>query len=163
IPQDNPVGAGLGYKNGEENCGPTVMAMIAREHGVGGNLNDADLITSLGKTGHTDANGTTGNGLIAIADQMGLKTAAEPGANSQWVVSQLAQGKDVVANGDYYALPQHADANQTSPHFILLTGLDANGNITVKDPADPKVKTITPGQLDQYNAAHPAGGFNIAI
>lgn len=163
IGQLNPAGADGDYTNAEQNCGPAVMAMLARKNGQGGNLSDADLITSLGKTGHTDASGTTGNGLIAMADQMGLKSEASPGANSAWVMSQLAQGKSVVANGDYYALPQHADANKDSAHYVLLTGLDANGNIKVEDPMDGNVRAITPGQLDQFNSANPEGGFNIAF
>ena len=163
IGQMNPTGADGNYKNASQNCGPAVMAMIAREHGLGQGMSDAELISSLGKTGHTDGTGTTGNGLIAMADQMGLKSTAQPGANSSWVMSQLQQGKDVVANGDYWALPQHADANQTSAHYILLTGLDQNGNITVEDPMDPNVRSLTPAQLDAYNQAHPEGGFNVAF
>lgn len=163
ISQYTPVGADGAYKNGEENCGPAVMAMIAREHGMGKGVDDADLISQLGKVGQTDATGTSGNGLVAMADQLGLKSDAKQGADSNWVVSQLQQGKDVIANGDFFALPQHGDANQTSPHFILLTGVDASGNITVKDPADPAVKTITKDQLDAFNRAHPDGGYNISI
>jgi len=163
IGQMNPAGADKNYTNAAENCGPAVMAMVAREHGLGKGMTDADLISSLGKVGQTGANGTTGNGMIAMADQMNLKATAEPGANSAWVMSQLQQGKDVVANGDYWALPQHADANQTSPHYILLTGVDRNGNITVEDPMDPNVRSLTPAQLDAYNAAHPQGGFNVAL
>jgi hypothetical protein len=160
VPYISQYGSG---KNSEENCGPAVMAMIAREHGKGAGMSDADLINALGKAGHTDATGTSGNGLIAMADQMGMKTAAEPGADSNWVMSQLAQGKDVIANGNFFALPQHAQAGEVSPHYMLLTGIDPNGNIMVKDPADPKVTTITPGQLDAFNRGHPDGGFNIAV
>ena len=163
INQLNPAGKDAAYTNADQNCGPAVMAMIAKSRGLGGNLDDADLIMALGKTGQTDATGTSGNGLIAMADELGLKTEAAPGANSQWVMNQLAQGKDVIANGDFWALPQHADAGQTSPHYILLTGVDQNGNIMVKDPIDPNVKTITPGQLDAYTNANPEGGFNIAV
>ncbi|HYV48133.1 MAG TPA: papain-like cysteine protease family protein [Myxococcaceae bacterium] len=163
IGQMNPAGADKNYTNASQNCGPAVMAMIAREHGLGKGMDDADLISSLGKVGQTNANGTTGNGLIAMADQMNLKSTAEPGANSSWVMSQLQQGKDVVSNGDYWALPQHADANQTSPHYILLTGIDQNGNITVEDPMDPNVRSLTAAQLDAYNNASAQGGFNVAF
>jgi hypothetical protein len=163
IGQMKPTGADASYKNADQNCGPAVMAMIARERGMGKGMDDADLITELGKVGQTDGTGTTGNGLIAMADKMGLKSEAQPGANSQWVMSQLAQGKDVVSNGDYHALPQHPNANETSPHYILLTGIDAQGNIMVEDPMDPNVRSITPDQLDAYNRAQPEGGFNIAF
>jgi hypothetical protein len=78
-------------------------------------------------------------------------------------MGQLAQGKTVVANGDYYALPTHADATKDSPHYILLTGLDANGNIKVEDPMDGNLRAITPDQLSQFNAGQPEGGFNIAF
>jgi LysM repeat protein len=165
IGQMKPAGADGDYQNAAQNCGPAVMAMLARKHGLAGQgMDDADLITALGKVGQTTDKGTTGNGLIAMADQMGIKSEAAPGANSSWVLSQLQQGKDVVANGDYWALPNHLDGGRdTSPHYILLTGIDANGNIKVEDPMDPNLRAITPDQLDMYTREHPEGGFNIAF
>jgi peptidase C39-like protein len=166
ISQMDPNGVDKSYQNAAENCGPAVMAMLAREHGKGLGTDDADLITKLGQIGQTNGNGTTGNGLIAMGNELGLNSTAQPGANSAWVMDQLKQGKDVVANGNYYSLPQHADPadpTKNSPHYILLTGVDQTGNITVEDPMDPNVRSITPQQLDAFNNGQAQGGFNIAF
>jgi hypothetical protein len=163
ISQYTPNGADANYRNGDANCGPTVMAMIARGYNQGGNITDAQLINRLGDIGGTDHTGTSGNGLIAMAEHLGLKTGAAAGANVDWAVAQLQQGKYVIANGDFYEIPQHRDPNNTSGHYVLLTGLDRNGNVLVRDPADQSARVMTIDQLRQFEAAHPNGGFNISV
>lgn len=166
ISQMDPKGEDKSYKNADQNCGPAVMAMLAREHGKGQGTDDADLISKLGQVGGTDGTGTTGNGLIAMGQELGLNATPNKGADSQWVMGQLAQGKDVVANGDYNKLPNHSDPTkpqETSPHYILLTGIDKSGNITVEDPMDPNLRSLTPAQLDAYNNGQAEGGFNVAF
>lgn len=164
ISQYAPTGSeNGGYRNGDANCGPTAMAMIARGYQLGGNGSDAKLINQLGAIGGTDETGTSGNGLIAMAEHLGLKTGAAEGANVDWAVSQLQQGKYVIANGDYWEVPEHRNGDKTSGHYVLLTGLDQNGNVRVLDPADASARVMTLEQLRQYEAAHPNGGFNISV
>ena len=49
INQLRPEGAGKDYANGPFNCGPAVVAMLARSAGKLGHLNDAQLVSELGK------------------------------------------------------------------------------------------------------------------
>jgi len=163
ISQYTPAGADAKYTNADQNCGPAIMAMIARSQGKGAGMTDAQLINELGKVGHTDATGTSGNGLIAMADQMGLKSESIAGANTDWVKSQLQQGKRVIANGDFHAVDQREDPTKTSAHYILVAGMDQNGNFMVEDPADGNLRLLTPAQLADFTNSNPEGGFNIAV
>lgn len=163
ISQYAPAGADAQYANADQNCGPAIMAMIARSKGKGDGLTDAQLITELGKVGHTDASGTSGNGLIAMADQLGMKSEAIAGSDPAWVKGQLQQGKRVIANGDFHAIDQREDPTKTSAHYILVAGIDQKGNYLVEDPADGNLRSITPAQLQDFTASNPEGGFSIAV
>jgi hypothetical protein len=118
ISQYSPDGADANYKNGDQNCGPAVLAMIAKANGLKpAGMTDAQLVSlQMAKAGTTAA-GTTGNGLIAALEDMGMQTAASPGANLNWINSELQQGREVIANGDFYSVPGHTDPSPatTSP------------------------------------------------
>jgi hypothetical protein len=162
INQLNPAERDPQYQ-GQMYCGPTVMAMIARSHGVGEDLSDSQLIEQFAKTGGTTGAGTSGNGMIAIGEQLGLKSQAVPGADLNFINGQLAQGKPVVALGDYFALPPHVDPGQDAGHYILVQGQDALGNYRVSDPMTDKVTVITPETLRGFIAADPGGGFALSF
>lgn len=148
---------------GQMYCGPTVMAMIARSRGYGENLSDSQLIEQFARISGTNDAGTTGNGIIAIGEQLGLKSQAAPGADLGFINGELAQGKPVVALGDYYALPPHADPGKDSGHYVLVQGQDAFGNYRVSDPMTDKVTVITPETLRGFMLANPGGRFAISF
>ena len=124
-------------------------------------MTDAQLVMDLGMKAGTTAEGTSGNGMIAGLESLGMQTAATPGANLGWIDSQLLQGHTVMSNGDYYSVPQHYDQGKLAGHYIAITGVN-NGLYTVKDPADASVSTMTAQQLQNFIAAHPEGGFSLA-
>jgi peptidase C39-like protein len=162
INQLNPVGRPPQYQ-GEMYCGPTAMAMIARARGLGVGETDGQLIERFARIGGTTDQGTSGNGMIAIGQELGLNTRAAPGADLRFINAELAQGRTVVAQGDFWALPEHADPDKTSGHYLLVQGQDAAGNYRVSDPQTSKVMAITADTLSNYMQALPAGGFSISF
>jgi len=162
VSQYDPLGKDANYKNGPENCGPAVLASIAKANGLQpAGMTDAALITKEMGVAGTTGQGTTGNGMIAALQDMGMKTAATPGADMNWINGQLAQGHEVVANGDFYSVPGRVDDKQVAGHYIAVTNV-ANGLYSVTDPADSSVHTMTADQLAAFINNHPQGGFAIS-
>jgi peptidase C39-like protein len=161
ISQYNPAGKDANYTNGAENCGPAVLAMIAKSRGQTGGLTDAQLVSKMQADAGTTADGTTGNGMIKGLQDLGMQTAANPGADLNWVNGQLAQGHEVMANGDFYSVPGRENPTLQAGHYIAVTGVQ-NGVYSVVDPADQNVKQMTAAQLQDFIASHPDGGFTLA-
>lgn len=163
ISQMNPTGADANYKNAAMNCGPTVLAMIGDAYGKRPPdiTNDAAYITELGKMAGTTGAGTTGNGMIAALNDMGFQTAANKGGDLNWINDQLAQGHQVIANGDYYSIAGHADSGQEAGHYVAVTAFDGT-NYKVADPATGNVITMSQAELANFVAHHPEGGFTLA-
>lgn len=162
ISQYTPTGAKTDY-DGTANCGPAVMAMIAKAAGLQGeNESDADLVNRLAAIGGTNEKGTTGNGLLAIAESMGMQAGAVEGANLGWINEQLAAGHRVIANGDFYSIDAHFDKDKASGHYLMVTGYE-NGSYNVVDPASASTTTMTPSQLQAYMVNQPEGAFALSI
>lgn len=164
INQYNPAGKEQGYWNGQSNCGPASMAMIARAFGYGGGLSDAKLINHLGEMGGTSAAGTNVNGIAAIARGIGKSAETRgPGPNVAWIAEQLRAGKLVVANGDYYAWHPNQGKIGTGGHYVAVVGIDGNGNFKVHDPADRAIDIISPAELERFIRSNSNGGYQIAV
>ncbi|HZN93886.1 MAG TPA: C39 family peptidase [Myxococcales bacterium] len=148
---------------GDANCGPAVMAMLGRARGYRNDISDAQLVQHLARVGGTTDQGTSGNGLIAMGQEMGLTGRAAAGADLRFINGELAQGKPVVALGDYYALPPHTDPAQDSGHYLLIHSQDELGNYRVSDPAEEKVLVLSPETLAGFIRANPAGGFALSF
>ncbi len=164
INQYTPANRDYGYTNGNANCGPTSVAMIARAVGYGSNLGDAQLINYLGSVGKTTSAGTSVNGIAAMAQAMGLPAEIRgPSAQVGWIADQLRAGRFVVANGDYFAMRPHEDPSRTSGHYVLITGIDAQGYFQVLDPADANSRMVTEDELRYYISSNRNGGYQIAV
>jgi hypothetical protein len=159
ISQFDPTGKDAQYTNAAMNCGPTVGAMVARNAGYGKGMTDAQLIEDLGKVAGTTDQGTTGNGMIAMYEHMGLDTKAAKGADLAFMQSELQAGHHVNALGDYYEVPTHQDPAKTSGHYLDVTGMDKDGNFLVNDPADTTMKSMTAAEMSNFIGSAPNGGF----
>ncbi|HYV49167.1 MAG TPA: C39 family peptidase [Myxococcaceae bacterium] len=162
INQLNPAERDPQYQ-GQVYCGPTVMAMIARSRGIGEGLSDSQLIEQFAQIGRTNAKGTTGNGMVAIGEALGLQANAAQGADLSFINGQLGQGRPVVAMGNYFALPPHVQAGQNSGHYVLVQGTDALGNYRLSDPMTDKVTVVTPETLRGFMAGNPEGQFALSF
>jgi hypothetical protein len=163
IDQYNPAGKGP-YYNGSEYCGPAVLAGIAKSRGLSSGLTDADLISVLAAIAGTDPEvGTTGHGMIAGLEAMGMRTDANPGGDLDWIDDQLASGHDVIANGDFYSVPGRENPALHAGHYIAITAA-RNGwsAYKVTDPADAKVTSMSDTQIETFIRNHPLGGFTIS-
>lgn len=165
IDQQTPDGNGR-YLNGNANCGPTSMAMIARADpsatidGVPvSSMTDEQLVMALGMAGGTGRSGTSPNGEIAMADALGYQTASALGGFHQgFVDATLAAGGSVIVNG---AIPVDG---QLSGHYMVVSGKDAQGDYAVNDPWTGETLTMTPGALDEFLTSNPVnGGWSIAV
>jgi hypothetical protein len=139
------------------------MAMIARSMGYGSNMTDAQLINNLGAVGGTSSAGTSINGIVAMANQIGANADVHgPQADLSWMDQSLAAGKKIVANGNYYDEPGHGSGD--SGHYIDVVGKTSDGNYIVEDPADPNEHTFTPAQMAAFiNGNTTNGGYCVAI
>ena len=166
ISQLNPGGDDGTYTNADMNCAPAAMAMIARSipgltldgHPVS-QIPDAALINRLGKHGQTDQNGTSPNGVIAMAEQLGLSTSARRGGlDTNYVDSILAQGGSVVANGAYNI------NGELAGHFVTVSARTPDGNYLVNDPLLGRTVVYTPADLDAFLRRNPVnGGVSIGV
>jgi len=161
VDQYNPAGKYAGY-DGTENCGPALLAGMAKERRQTGGLNDAALVDWFAGIAGTNDVGTTGHGMIAALEWMGLRTDANPGGDLDWIDDELANGHDVIANGDFYSLPGHQRSGVHSGHYIAVTAArDGWSSYRVTDPAGG-VTFLSDLQLQTFIVSHPQGGFTIS-
>lgn len=164
ISQLTPNGADATYQNGDVNCGPTSLAMVARYFGLGGNQTDAQLITQLAQIGQTDPqSGTSPLGILHMAHALGLKCAARgPVLNDhwscKWIDAYLASGNPVVACGNGAREPGH---HGNFGHYIVIAGKTPDGQYIVRDPMDPNEQHLTPRQLSAYINSNPQKDGNV--
>jgi hypothetical protein len=166
INQLAPSGNDGSYFNGQANCGPTSMAMVARAVGYGSHLTDAQLVMDMyRKCGTQGGDGTPVDGIRQGANAIGLDaTTYRSSAGVEKMAEELRNGKMVVANGDYYALPAPGRINNANGgHYVVVTGMDDAGNFLVNDPAGGLKLTLTPQQMAQYLRENPNGGFFTAV
>ncbi|MBL8949934.1 MAG: peptidoglycan-binding protein [Myxococcaceae bacterium] len=160
------------YSNGTEddwnrnsNCAPASVAMIAKAFGFHTNdWSDGKLVNWLGGKAGVGAAGAGWPQVQTMARAAGLN-ASEPmfGADLAWVRSQLAAGKLVAANGNRGVTLAHSSYTDgvTGGHWVVVKGVDAQGNFFVEDPSTD-CKKLSPSELARYFNTRQGGGVGIA-
>ncbi len=166
IDQRWPNGAtNQNYNNGSSNCGPTSAAMVARALGYGEGKSDAQLVMEMKNVGGTTAAGSspyqvakmirhTGTPATVIDDPKGLGDLDKA----------LAEGKMVIANGDYYATGvEGRDGSRSSGHFCVVTGKDAQGNYLVNDPWKGEAVKFSREAMQNFFSEHKLNGGLVIV
>lgn len=163
INQLRPNGAGKDYANGAYNCGPAVVAMLARGYGNMGGLSDAKLIQQLGK-GIVTKDGVDADGIGKMLKRADVPPAGEAlGADydDSELDAHLAQGHKVIAQ------VRASDAKGVDPdnaHYVLIQGKTKDGNYTVSDPLSKNSYVVSKDQLrEAVLKAPPDGGMLIPV
>jgi len=162
VDQYDPAGKGPLY-DGSMNCGPALLAGIAKAQGMTTGYTDAEVVVELAEVAGTDEDGTTGHGMIAALEWMGMQTDASPGADLYWIDDELTAGHVVIANGDYYSLPGREDPVKVAGHYIAVTGVyDDWSTYEVVDPAERNCTALADWQLATFIENATEGGFTIS-
>jgi hypothetical protein len=163
INQLRPNGAGKDYVNGAYNCGPAVVAMLARGYGNQKGISDAKLIQQLGK-GIVTKDGVDADGIAQMLKRADVPPAGEAlGADydDSELNAHLDQGHKVIAQ------VRATDAKGVDPdnaHYVLIQGKTKDGNYTVSDPLAKNSYVVTPDKLrEAVLKAPPDGGMLIPV
>lgn len=117
---------GYGSTIASSGCGPTSMAMVLKYFGE--DVDPVDTANwSLEHGYRVPNNGTAWAYFDAIAEEYGIE-CEQAAVNKQNVMQNLEEGKVIIMSMG----PGHFTKGG---HFIVLTGIDESGKITVADPS----------------------------
>ena len=107
-------------------CGPTCFAMVASDLGV--NITPEDAVAWCGNRYYVYGKGTSWAYFNAAATHFGLGgRVVDLGNNIDSAVAELQKGNLVISS-------QNPGMFTSSGHFIVLSSINENGGITVRDP-----------------------------
>lgn len=162
INQLRPEGAGKDYANGPFNCGPAVVAMLARSAGKLGHLNDAQLVSELGK-GVVTEKGTSPDGIATMMARAGVSPdgqALGAGYTDAQLKEHLGKGNKMVAQ----VRSSNPNSQKDSAHYVVIEGQTRSGNYIVSDPLAKGPYVVSPKQLKEaVLKAPPDGGMLIPV
>ena len=129
--QSDPAWGSIGYgKSGtiaSSGCGPTSMAMILKSFGAN-DITPKDTAAWSASNGYRIVgSGTSWDYFKAIGKQYGL-TTEQSGESQAKITQALSKGYPIITSmkpGDF----------TKGGHFIVLSGIDKDGNILVNDPS----------------------------
>src|SRR5262249_6422830 len=159
IDQYNPAGKDASY-DGTEFCGPALLAGIAKARGEAGGRSDAELINELAASaGTVVAEGTSALGMLnALQGWIGMQTSYNLNSDRAGLTTGLPAGPDVIALGDFYAVPGRINPNLHAGHFIAVTAAGNQWKLyKVTDSADRNVTLMTDSQLQNFIKSNPDG------
>lgn len=114
-------------------CGTTSMAIVISSF-LGREVSPVETTNWACSNGYCTSSGSSHSVIPGLAAQYGLNSTNEisSSSNLQPVVDALASGNSLVV-----VLAKSGEFTN-SGHFLVLTGVDASGNISVADPASRK-------------------------
>jgi Peptidase C39 family len=162
INQLNPKGADQDYKNALLNCGPAVVAMLAKSSGKFGDMSDAQLVSQLGN-GVVTEKGTDSEGIAKMMERADLPIAGDAlgaGYSDKDLQSELKQGHKLIAQ----VRSTNPQAQKDSAHYVVIEGMTRDGNYVISDPLAKGPYAVKPDQLKEaVLKAPPDGGMLIPV
>ncbi len=162
INQLRPKGADENYKNALFNCGPAVVAMLARGHGKMKDMSDAELVSQLGSGIVTDK-GSTSEGIAQMMERADIPVAGDAlgaGYSDKDLQDQLKQGHKLIAQ----VRSTNPQAQKDSAHYVVVEGMTRDGNYVISDPLAKGPYAVRPDQLKEAVVkAPPDGGMLIPV
>ena len=161
--QKDPRWSGINYNKlgrfGITGCGPTAMSMIAG--GFGKNINPAIMGAYAKSKGYSDSTGTNWNFVNSASNAAGLRATQSVHPSESFIMNELANGRPVLLSGAGGYDTPYTNAG----HYVVATGLDANGNPIISDPRGPEYSGIYSAKstLNSTNSAwrFKRGGFGL--
>jgi hypothetical protein len=147
------------------NCGPATMTSVAKALGViPASERDDVVIGNLAKVGHTSDEGTSVDGMRAIAESLGLGFEWIWGTDPAAIATKLREGQRLVAGGNGNALPWRVGPTVMN-HYIVIADVTPQGTFVVYDPMDRTAlkHELTAAELVLFNSSSPRGGVTIAL
>ena len=125
-------------------CGPTCFAMVASDY-TGTSITPRDAVAWCGNTYYVSGAGTSWAYFSAAANYFNLPcTVVNLGNDIDAAVEELQKGNLVISS-------QSAGLFTSGGHFILLSSIDENGGIKVRDPN--KNNAVNKGYNDRVFSA----------
>jgi hypothetical protein len=142
----------------QANCGPTTIGMALAAFGISVSSQQLRAETLNAQRMWGNNIGTLITALASVVEQHGLRTLdlyASAGGPRRWTLddirSHVAQGRPVVVQVRYRALPGRGAAAFFGDHYILITGLLGDGRLLYNDSIDADGvgwdRAITPDRL----------------
>lgn len=126
----SPYGAISGATIKSHGCGPTSMAIVISSF-KNQDISPVETTNWACSNGYCTESGSAHALIPALAAQYGLSSSNEIASNGnlQPIVDALASGNSLVV-----VLAKSGEFTK-SGHFLVLTGIDSSGNISIADPA----------------------------
>lgn len=141
----------------EAGCGPTSLAMIFSAYGVSTTPNQtAAFIGQSAEYGRSCNNGTNiGRALSRLDERPEWADFLYNNVTKDEALQLLQQGKPIIMHcrncTGTAGTPEAPISRTYGGHYIVLTGLDQNGNVTVNDPGGTNgrraIRVMSPEQL----------------
>ena len=133
--QEDPAWGNMAYGNdgatmADTGCGPTAMSMIASHFGGSGS-SPVDMANLAQMTGDRDETGTNFNFIDKASAIYGINNTKEYMPSGDYIASNLAAGNPMILSG---ASGKGRVPYTPAGHYVVATGIDNNGNVSVNDP-----------------------------
>lgn len=141
--QTDPEWAYAYYADGTmltHGCGPTALAMAYVRLTGDTSYDPRGMARFATENGYIDCGVTSWLLMSQGARQLGLRSR-ELGADAQAVKAELLKGNQVICS-------VHKGDFTTEGHFILLSDLNSDGTVEIRDP-NSEVRTLQPWDLDR--------------
>jgi flagellum-specific peptidoglycan hydrolase FlgJ len=142
--QEDPMYKNSPFDMYDSGCGPISLASAMQT--MGANVDPMSAAAMLtGQGWRAPDGGTDPNGIVAVGNQLG-GNFAQGSTNKSDIYQYVSGNAPVVMMGE-------GGAFGDGEHYMTAVGSDQSGNMLVRDPLSPNIRTVSPSQLGNIDAA----------